>query len=158
MEGERGWDIDLVNDIFSPRDRALIQKIHLSLSEEADKWQWVDDVKGVYTVKNGYRCLTKNRSQQARFAGLINWKSLWRLQIPPKVRIFVWRVTTGCLLTLIALTSRMVDTSLMCPVCNLDYETSYHALVGCVSARHVWRLSHLGDNHRLVGNLSGGTR
>ena len=30
---------------------------------------------------------------------------------------------------------------------------SYHALVGYVSARHLWRLSHLGDNHCLAGNL-----
>lgn len=46
------WDIDLIKDLFSERDQNLILSIPLSGRTCDDVWMWVDDNKGLYTVKS----------------------------------------------------------------------------------------------------------
>lgn len=51
------WDIDLLRDIFQANDVERILKISVSYSGAEDTWTWLDDEKGAYTVKSGYRRL-----------------------------------------------------------------------------------------------------
>ena len=55
-DGSR-WDGDILNHIFSARDRDLIMKIPLSLREEDDSWSWHLERKGDFSVKSSYRYL-----------------------------------------------------------------------------------------------------
>nr|GMC71307.1 receptor-like protein 12 [Ipomoea batatas] len=49
-----GIIILLINDLFDARDVGLILKLPIASSFD-DSWHWRGDIKGLYTVKNGYR-------------------------------------------------------------------------------------------------------
>lgn len=57
------WDHDLVRDIFNEHDAANILNIPLSLNVSEDVLIWIEDDKGKYSVKSGYRLLRKLTNQ-----------------------------------------------------------------------------------------------
>ncbi|EEF36189.1 conserved hypothetical protein [Ricinus communis] len=52
-----------------------------------------------------------------------------------------------------ALCSRRVNVSAMCPVCNLETETDFHALVTCSIVKQVWCRTSVGDTSRFSSSL-----
>ena len=83
------------------------------------------------------------------------WNHIWSLQVPAKVRSLLWRASTSSLPTLLALRSKNVDVSVMCPVCNGSPEDILHALVKCSHARSVWCQSSLRDLSGSVDSFGG---
>uniref|UniRef100_A0A803P370 Reverse transcriptase n=1 Tax=Cannabis sativa TaxID=3483 RepID=A0A803P370_CANSA len=69
------------------------------------------------------------------------WKKLWKLDVPPKVLHFLWRACSGCLPTKVQLSAKHVNVDLICPLCNVNYETIFHVLLGCRFAQACWHLS-----------------
>ena len=67
------------------------------------------------------------------------WKKLWHLSIPPKVRIFAWRICLNALPTLVNLQSKGVVNCDICPACGKEPETISHVFVNCEVAKRVWR-------------------
>ncbi|XP_074352648.1 putative mitochondrial protein AtMg00310 [Apium graveolens] len=49
------WDMDVLQDIFAERDIQRILRIPRGSGSNDDSWMWIDDEKGLYTVKTGYR-------------------------------------------------------------------------------------------------------
>ena len=54
------------------------------------------------------------------------WKKLWNLNIPPKVRIFAWKMCMNALCEI-------------CPACGKEPESILYVLVKCEVAKRVWR-------------------
>ncbi|KAK3225258.1 hypothetical protein Dsin_005120 [Dipteronia sinensis] len=65
------------------------------------------------------------------------WSSLWKLNIPPKVRIFIWKMCSNAIPSLSNLWKRKIVAIPMCR-CGLGMETPGHALFWCVEAKKVW--------------------
>ncbi|GJM93937.1 hypothetical protein PR202_ga10535 [Eleusine coracana subsp. coracana] len=75
------------------------------------------------------------------------WQSVWKLQIPPKVCIFLWRVINGGLATKFNKWKRKLEVVNVCDICGTGPETEHHALIVCNHAvvlcktmREVWQL------------------
>ena len=71
-----------------------------------DVLAWNYEKTGIYSVKSAYRALVTQKEQSALEEGLVMgtsasdeqmWKSLWKLKVLPKVRVFWWRVIRGIL-------------------------------------------------------------
>ncbi|KAL8109885.1 hypothetical protein AgCh_025832 [Apium graveolens] len=45
--GEMDWDVDLLSDLFCPRDIALIKRIPIPMVDESDSWYWLPDERAV---------------------------------------------------------------------------------------------------------------
>uniref|UniRef100_A0A803P384 Uncharacterized protein n=1 Tax=Cannabis sativa TaxID=3483 RepID=A0A803P384_CANSA len=56
-QGRLEWDEENLNDLFEPRDRALILQITLDPSITRDCLVWSRELSGVYTVKSAYRLM-----------------------------------------------------------------------------------------------------
>ncbi|KAL5783106.1 hypothetical protein ACOSP7_008135 [Xanthoceras sorbifolium] len=56
------------------------------------------------------------------------WKILWHLNIPPKVRIFIWRLYHEAIPSLLNLSYRKIVVNPLCPCCNQNMEFSAHTL------------------------------
>ncbi|XP_073137573.1 uncharacterized protein [Henckelia pumila] len=138
------WDIDIIQDLFSERDQRLILSIPLSRQECDDNWMWANERFGVYSVKSGYNLQT-NVSDTSPNSPSINWKFVWRLGIPAKVRNFIWRVLSSCLPTMQAFLTLRVEVNNCCPICHNLPEDDFHALVSCPWARSVWNISSIGS-------------
>uniref|UniRef100_A0A7N2KMP7 Reverse transcriptase zinc-binding domain-containing protein n=1 Tax=Quercus lobata TaxID=97700 RepID=A0A7N2KMP7_QUELO len=81
------------------------------------------------------------------------WKTLWRLNIPNKVKSFAWNASKNILPTKanLNLCRRHVVADSVCEACGVESESSSHALWDSKKAQEVWRISGLSfDAHGLV--------
>ncbi|KAL5808887.1 hypothetical protein ACOSQ3_029578 [Xanthoceras sorbifolium] len=65
------------------------------------------------------------------------WRAFWKLNIPPKVRLFVWRSCNGWLPTAVVLAKQKDPVSEFCLACKSSPETVVHALWGCSALKPV---------------------
>ncbi|KAK3182666.1 hypothetical protein Dsin_029952 [Dipteronia sinensis] len=65
------------------------------------------------------------------------WKSIWRIEILGKVKIFLRRTCNHWLPTLTSLAGKGVVTNRICPVCKSKFETTVHALWRCPGLKSV---------------------
>ncbi|XP_019199082.1 PREDICTED: uncharacterized protein LOC109192835 [Ipomoea nil] len=133
------WDPHILADIFHPNDIPRILRIPISPGYE-DTWYWYGDPNGCYSVKNGYRLIvgTYNASM-----GLDKWNALWRLKIPPKWKMFLWRAMNNILPTIKNLFIKRVEIDPTCAMCGLMHEDIMHSLVLCDYAKAIWSQSNL---------------
>lgn len=59
------WDREILRDIFVQEDIEKILKIPVPLTNQDDKWIWLEDSKGQYMVKSGYKVLTRDVAQRS---------------------------------------------------------------------------------------------
>ncbi|KAH9754586.1 reverse transcriptase domain-containing protein [Citrus sinensis] len=84
VPGQRSWDYDLITDVFNSRDAGLILQVPLSARQNADRWYWLVDPKGQFTVRSCYELLNSETNVSSSKV----WKHLWGLEIPGKVKHF----------------------------------------------------------------------
>lgn len=73
---------------------------------------WHFDKKGEYSVKSGYKCAIMERvlDKDSCLNGKnVWWPCLWKIKIPAKIAIFVWRSCYECLPTRVSLRKRKLD-------------------------------------------------
>lgn len=93
VSNQRQWDLDVISNLFNSRDKELILQIPFSYRKESDIWYWLHDSCGVYSVRSCYKLLTHSASDS--FTSI--WRTLWNLEVPSKVRNFLWRAITNVL-------------------------------------------------------------
>lgn len=68
-----------------------------------DEFVWNYEKYGNYTVKSGYQFINFYRNNLEGAIGSssepVIWKKIWRLAVPPKVCVFIWRIRSGALPT-----------------------------------------------------------
>ncbi|KAH9665893.1 putative reverse transcriptase/RNA-dependent DNA polymerase [Citrus sinensis] len=143
---ERRWDFDVVTDLFNTRDRDLILKIPLSVRRDRDMWHWLADPGGVFSVRSCYKLMTYDANTSA----LSFWRRLWKLEVPSKVKNFLWRAATNVLPTYDNLLRRRVQVLPLYVVCNTCNESIIHILVDCGFAKACWIASPIG----YIGHIS----
>ena len=117
--------------MFNSKDAALILQVPLSTRQVNDRWFWLADPKGEFTVRSCYNLL--NSVSDAPNSKV--WKFLWGLEVPGKVKYFLWRALKNILPTANNLLSRRVDVSPICPIFSAVNESVFHCLVDCVLAK-----------------------
>lgn len=125
-----------------------IKRIPLGRAQD-DFWAWSGERQGFYSVQSAYRLLTEIDAQGRAFAGGQSshsvaandpmWKQLWKQKVPPKVRVFWWRVVHDYMPCRANLHRRHIDQIANCETCGTPKETSFHALVECTMARSFWK-------------------
>ncbi|KAL7176319.1 hypothetical protein ACSBR2_029794 [Camellia fascicularis] len=72
------------------------------------------------------------------------WKIAWNLNLPPKLKHFVWRICHNALATKQNLWRRRCANSAECPICLTAVESVEHLFFGCKWAKSVWFGTGLG--------------
>ncbi|XP_019168367.1 PREDICTED: uncharacterized protein LOC109164066 [Ipomoea nil] len=131
------WDGDILRDIFHTDDipRILATPVNAHLK---DCWRWPEDLRGRYTVQNGYRLLARERLQPAVETEFHAWKALWTLLTPPKVKNFLWRCARGVLSVRDNLRLKRVWIGEGCPICGYVTESMAHLFCECDFAKQLW--------------------
>ena len=103
-EDNRCWLEDIIYDEFLPHEADAIMRLPLSLEATDDKLIWAETQSGHYTTKSAYRVLL--RKAKVSCPGTSNpmahkqfWNEIWSLNIPNKIRHFIWRVANDSLPT-----------------------------------------------------------
>ena len=88
---------------------------------------------GIYSVKTGYQLLceldTQNRASGSDMTSKrVFWRLLWKMRVPNKIKIFLWRACSEALPTSCNLLRRKVLEDPTCPLCGIEVENTMHAL------------------------------
>ncbi|XP_060965673.1 uncharacterized protein LOC115711034 [Cannabis sativa] len=137
----RSWDTDVVNDLFTPDDAALILGIQINQVVEDDFWYWFAERNGLYSVRSAYQLIQDHKQSPILTENHRFWNKLWTLKVPPKTKDLVWRAASNCLATKANLCIKKVLTENKCPLCGVFAETELHLLVSCQFAWACWEFS-----------------
>ena len=66
------------------------------------------------------------------------WKSIWTLNVPGKIKHFLWKSCTNSLPSKENLMKRAIPIDSICHLCSRDNESVLHALWGCEKVQKVW--------------------
>jgi ribonuclease HI len=144
-----GWDADTIRSIFEEDIALKILRVPISRFGGEDFASWPYSRYGTYTVRSAYNMareqsllITSNYSghgMSSDASGIVQmWKKLWRIKVPGKMKITLWRAAHDCLPSGHQLLRRHVRASGNCIFCHRE-ERLEHTLLFCPYAREVWR-------------------
>ncbi|XP_073362839.1 uncharacterized protein [Aegilops tauschii subsp. strangulata] len=148
----RTWNRPALMQHFVKPDVDVIMSIPLSFRVQQDFWAWHYDKRGVFSVRSAYKMISGIKHQREEWlehrasnsnkeAEKKAWSQIWKVKIPSKVRVFVWRLAQMSLPTGTVRHSRKMATSPSCSICNEEVDSWRHSLFDCRMARCVWALS-----------------
>ncbi|XP_074289360.1 uncharacterized protein LOC141614514 [Silene latifolia] len=150
------WNIEAARAVLTEADIDLLLQLPLSKRLPRDELFWWPTKDGSYTVKSGYwlgrRGSVSNANHETDEDTQSLWRMIWRMNIPPKLAHFTWRVCVGILAVQKNLFSRHCCMSPSCNFCE-EEECSNHALFQCEWAKRVWEDYGYGDIIEATGEL-----
>ncbi|XP_048229576.1 uncharacterized protein LOC125370040 [Ricinus communis] len=112
--GTCDWDQEILNDLFSERDKNLINSIILIPTAGTDQLFWFRDAKGKFSVKDVY-CIQQPNFSVLHPSDVAIRRRLWKLNIAAKCKVFMWRALTNRLPVRTNLVMRKVTEDSSCP-------------------------------------------
>lgn len=132
------WDISRVQAHFLQEDAKAILAIQVPQCNIRDRVVWANSTDGFYSAKAGYHlwhALNIGTNDVPQGEG---WGKIWRLLLPHKVKIFIWRLCRNTVPVRRRLSSKGVDVTWICPMCNRDIEHLGHVFFDCDFATQCW--------------------
>lgn len=149
LQSSYQWDKAKVGEIYGDEMGRLISELPLHQHCPPDRIIWFHDPRGIYTTKSGYSWLVLKKVGCGPHR--IFWRLIWKLNIPPKLKVFVWRIWHNHLPTGAKIASINPSHNNLCPRCNNNVETLIHALRVCDHALAILRLGGI-DGRILQSN------
>lgn len=147
---ENNWDSDKLQLIFGDHLNTFFMKEGSLNTHGNNQWIWFLDSCSGKTSKIIYSHLNSIASQYQSQEG---WNHLWRLNIAPRAKHFLWLLTHGKIKTVEYLYSLNLGA-----MCNLDKETIDHLFLNCPKTLGVWNvIGHiLGNGFSIPNSISEG--
>lgn len=131
--------------MFAHRTRMEILSIPLGSNFAHDVLVWKENKSRYFTVKSTYQVTCKlNEQTRVEHSAATSyrhiWSRIWKLNIPPKVRAFVWRTCSNIFPTRDNLHRKKLRIKPRCELCCQHHESIGHLLWECSFARNVWAI------------------
>ena len=143
---DKGWNFSLLKRVFLPFEAEIIGDIPLSTRLPEDKQIWAETSNGLFLVRSAYK-VAMDLSKPIEFASSSDgdsmrqfWKKLWKIQVPHKIRHFIWRAACDILPTKVNLVHRHVILEGGCEKCGDNLESLLHLCRECPKACETWML------------------
>lgn len=116
----------------------MIKQIPLLDCSGVDKLCWWRSRNGEYSVQSGYYSTMEVLIDNHHFRKPGDWMRIWKLNIPPKFKLLLWRVARGCLPTRINLRKKHVPCVDTCLMCEGAIEDECKLFFECSTATVIW--------------------
>jgi hypothetical protein len=143
----QSWNDEVLDSNLLHMDVQAVRRIPLGRRQE-DFWAWSRERHDIYSVHSAYRLLVEQEVQErdhgagvASHSAALNdphWQRLWRCKVPPKVKVFWWRVSHDFIPCRANLHRRHIEQIDVCGFCGNGEESTYHALTQCTYAINFW--------------------
>lgn len=144
------WDVQKIEQTFHPDDVKCILQTRIPQIPVRDKIAWSLTNNGLYTVKSGYRHWQSSQRVVTEVNVAKGWKRIWKLEIPHKSRIFLWRFCKNNIPVRNLLRGKGINSPITCPMCNRDVEHILHLFFDCEFAKECWSKTDLTFDMRTV--------
>lgn len=139
------WREELVRSVFTPFDAEEILKIPLCTRRIEDFWAWSEEPRGNFSVSSAYRMLVRTKIGRENWlegregsshtqAEEKEWNSIWKIQVPSKLRVFTWRLARHSIPSGEVLHRRNMATTAACTLCGA-HDSWKHAVLNCPMSR-----------------------
>jgi hypothetical protein len=105
--------------------------IPLTLQQTVDKPIWKLNRNGKYSVCSAYYHLMEVIIDHNHLKVDGNWRKLWQLEVPKKVKLFLWCTLRGCLPVHSRIVQKGIQSNNKCPHCEIFEENEW--CIGIVS-------------------------
>lgn len=143
IPGEKQWDESKVNSIVTTVDAKAILAIPIPKSQVPDRIAWAFSPDGKYSVKSGYKYWHDRFSDCKHEVSSQGWAKLWKLEVPHKIRVFLWKICRNNIPVRYIMRRKGVQTSIICPMCLNDVEHLLHIFLDCSFAKECWQALNL---------------
>lgn len=86
-------------------------------------------IDGKYMVKSEYRYWYNNYSE-CQGSMHKSWTKIWNLEVPLKVKVFLWCLCRNNIPVHNVLSGRSVNTTIMCPMYEVEIQHLFHIFLG----------------------------
>ena len=140
----KAWDVKKLNTIFYQQAVNKILQVPIVQGEGEDKLCWKFTPNGECNSKSAYKEIRKkeaNYGTQVSSQDKAILKQIWKDKcIPPKIKVFAWRLLLGALPTAQRLHSRVNDITPNCCRCG-SIENDFHLFFDCPFSKITWMIS-----------------
>lgn len=117
------WNKELIQQIL-PREAPSILCIKPSKTGASDSYSWILTANGEYSTKSGYYVALDNYQPATpttmAHQNQCDWnRDIWKLQLPLKLRVFLWKAIRGALPIGANLETRGLTTNTTCVFCGM---------------------------------------
>lgn len=152
------WDVQKLSSCLPQEVVEAIISIPLPMVQRNDQFVWHYNANGCYSAKSGYHIVHQNQMENHKDKPESSfklkkeeWKMLWKMKTPNKVKNFWWKACKNALATKENLFKRRCAHDRLCPICEIETESIEHMLFWCSWAKSVW----FGCNIKPFGELEG---
>jgi len=128
----------LVRQVFSHDIADSILHTPLFEQVQTDHLVWKAERNGYHSVRSTYKLCVDELIDVTHLHRPGNWKDIWRVNVPPKIKHLLWRMCRGCLPTRVRWQDKGVTCPTRCVSCNSDHEDLNHIFFECSFAIQVW--------------------
>lgn len=138
------WNVDLLKGHFPPSAAMKIIQTPIAWRSGEDTIWWPFSKAGDFTVKSGYY-QAKHLDSKPNLAASAStrvpqslWKEIWKVNIPQKIKFFLWKICHNILPVGESLRKRKIKISALCPLCMSENESIEHLFLFCDWTRMIW--------------------
>ncbi|WVZ53316.1 LOW QUALITY PROTEIN: hypothetical protein U9M48_004280, partial [Paspalum notatum var. saurae] len=140
------WRRDLVGPKLEAWNNLFPRIANFTLSQEQDSFHWNLTQNGEFSVRSHYQALIRVDVPNLN-------KKIWKIKAPLKVKIFLWYLRKGAILTKDNLAKRNWQGDKSCVFCHNE-ETIGHLFFECRFARSVWSFVQYASNLNKPNNAA----
>lgn len=130
------WKAPLILELFKPVSAKAILFIHIQSRSQLDKFIWLSDPKGCFTIKSAYKEVFYHPPQPSNPD--VEWKRLWKMKGSERIKMFLWRATVNALPIKENLCSGFEMENPYCVLCNQEAESFTYLFFPCPMAKALW--------------------
>ncbi|KAJ8440499.1 hypothetical protein Cgig2_022940 [Carnegiea gigantea] len=117
-----------------PCDTEIILSIPLCNAGLLDKFIWHYNNQGTFTVRSAYHMSINDRMSTSDSPSMADngvWKSVWKCDVPPRIKFLSWRARRGVLPSTLNISKRVQGFAVNYSVCGHSEESDVHACLEC---------------------------
>lgn len=128
----RTWNEESLQNHLLPMDAEIVRQIPISYKQQKDFVAWQYETRGVFSVRSCYRLVVETKFRRENWLNGSSgssdleqqerqWKMLWGVKVPTKLRIFAWRLARASLPTGQEQKRRHMTDEEVCPIAELQW-------------------------------------
>lgn len=132
------WNVSIIANMFYGTIVQRILNTPIYSTVTMDKRIWKANKNGVYSIRSAYKLYIHDLID---IPVVGQWKLIWFLSVPPKVKNLIWHIYWKCIPNREKLKDCDVNCPRDCVLCNDGVEQNLHVFFTCSNNFHIWKMS-----------------